>query len=190
MSTRFHIRPASVFAGDGRRLLTYFDSQLSWLQSTGSGAQWGSTPFSNNQDKQAKYLAKVERSEACMGQQTLSHDWVRVYIAEAEVLPDEVLNEIRSLARENGESGKMRVPVAAMILEGSYEDYVREILPEQDEQDPFVFMTYLLSDRRVGSVGKGAGAALITHAKDKAGELGVKRLCSDCWRGNDRKLVR
>ncbi|KAE8220948.1 hypothetical protein CF319_g5607 [Tilletia indica] len=41
------IRPASLERGDDHFVLTAFDSALPYLASIGSGAQWGSTPFTS-----------------------------------------------------------------------------------------------------------------------------------------------
>lgn len=191
MATRpFRIRPASIAAGDDKGLIEMFDSQLPWLATVGSGDQWGSTPFSDSGRHQTKYRTKVEQSEACTNQTSLHPDWVRAYVAEVEVATSELSPEIRELVGEDSEDGNVRVPVAAMVLEAKSADYVQEVLPEQDEEDPFVYMSYLLSDRRTASINKGAGAALIAHAKEEVMRLGVRRICLDCWRGNDRKLVR
>ena len=114
---------------------------------------------------------------------------MRAYIAEAEVTEDELTPEQRELAHQVSD-GKFRIPVAGMILSAESMEYVRDILPKQDEQDPFVYLAYLLSDRRARPIGKGAGAALIRHAQEEARRLGINRICGDCWRGNERRLVK
>ena len=189
MSSAFSIRPATLEARDDKRVLSYFDSQLQWLETVGSGAQWGSTPRGHKEDMKEKYRSKIERSEACIGK-PFGPDWIQAYIMEAEVDVDSVNAELRQLATVTGDGRCARVPVAAMILQAKSADYVRSILPEQDDEDPFVFLHYLLSDRRTSSINKGAGAALIRHAKDETKELGLRRITADCWRGNDRKLVK
>jgi hypothetical protein len=189
MSSTFSIRPATLEAGDDKRVLAYFDSQLQWLETVGSGGQWGSTPRSHKDDMKEKYRGKIERSEACIGK-PFGPNWIQAYIMEAEVDVDSLNAELRQLAKITGDDLRARVPVAAMILEAKSADYVRSILPEQDDEDPFVFLQYLLSDRRTSSINKGAGAALIRHAKEEAKKLDLRRICADCWRGNDRKLVK
>ncbi|KAK3710987.1 hypothetical protein LTR37_010008 [Vermiconidia calcicola] len=185
----FHIRPGSVAAGDPERLLDNFDSQLPWLATKGSGGQWGSTRRGDKADKQEEYRAKVKRSETYVDQ-PLSQDWIRTYIAEVEARAEDLDPEIRKLSSTEVDGrGQVRVPVAGMVLDAKSADYVRSILPERDEEDPFVYLHYLLSDRRTSSIGKGAGAALIAHAKEELRKLGVERMCCDCWRGNDRRLV-
>ena len=174
--------------GDGERLLENFDSQLAWLKSVGSGEQWGSE--SRNTDEYlVKYRKKVERSEACENA-PFSPDWIRAYVAEVEASTKDLSHELLEHISADTSAASTRVPVAAMILEAKSADYVRPILPEENEKDPFVFLHYLLSDRKTGKLSKGAGAALIKHARHETKKLGLKRLCADCWRGNDRKLVK
>ena len=182
-----HIRPASSAADDGLRLLHNFDSQLPWLATVGSSEQWGSSPRSAEEELRAKYRAKVEKSEI-EWDRPFSKDWTRAYIAEVEVAEEDVTAELRELTAQ-GTKGNLRLPVAAMILAGESMEYVRSILPAQDENDPFVYLAYLLSDRRTRPMGKGAGAELISYAKEETNKLGLNRICTDCWRGNDRKLV-
>ncbi|EXJ93151.1 hypothetical protein A1O3_01708 [Capronia epimyces CBS 606.96] len=184
------IRPASTATDDGLRLLRNFDSQLPFLSSIGSSAQWGSSSRSDQEDQRAKYRGKVESSERGWDH-AWSRDWVRAYIAEVEIKREDLSSELLELATDTSESttAAVRLPVAGMILQGQSADYVRDIVPENDDNDPFIYVLYLLSDRRTAPHGKGAGAALISHAKDEARKLGIRRLCLDCWRGNDNRLV-
>ncbi|KAI4208897.1 MAG: hypothetical protein LQ351_008109 [Letrouitia transgressa] len=182
-----HIRPASTATDDGLRLLRNFDSQLPWLSSIGSSAQWGSSPRTEQEDQRAKYRSKVESSERGWND-PWSRDWVRAYIAEVEIKREDLSSELLELAIESTNDA-VRLPVAGMILQGQSTEYVRSIVPENDDNDPFLYLLYLLNDRRTAPHGKGAGAALISHAKHEAWKLGLKRLCVDCWRGNDNKLV-
>lgn len=186
-----HIRPATLAAEDSKRLLEFVDSQLPWLATVGSGAQWGSESR-NNEESQAKYRSKVKRSEAQMDQ-PFSPDWIRVYIADAEVEASHLTPELKPLAVGSSsatQDGYVRIPVAAMVLDSKSSDYLRSVLPEQDAGDPFLFLHYLTTDRRTGSMSKGAGSTLIKLAKEEAKKLGLGRMCADCWSGNDRKLVR
>ncbi|EXJ80120.1 hypothetical protein A1O1_08262 [Capronia coronata CBS 617.96] len=182
-----YIRPASTATDDGLRLLQNFDSQLPWLSSIGSSAQWGGSSRSEQEDQRAKYRSKVESSERGWNN-PWSRDWVRAYIAEVEMKREDLSSELLELAIESPNDA-VRLPVAGMILQGQSAEYARDILPENDDNDPFIYLLYLLSDRRTAPYGKGAGAALISHAKDEARNLGLRRICLDCWRGNDNKLV-
>ena len=198
MSSSISIRPASIATDDGLRLIRNFDSQLSWLSSIGSSAQWG-TSSRSDPNTRAKYRGKVESSERGWNN-PWSRDWIRAYIAEVEINKREDLSSeqleraiIDSSTNDDNDddhhNAVVRLPVAGMILEGRSGEYVRSILPENDDNDPFVYLLYLLSDRTTAPYGKGAGAALIAHAKDEARKLGIGRICADCWRGNDNKLV-
>ena len=189
MAPTFYIRPASLAARDNERLLAFFDSQLQWLETIGSHAQWRSSPRGDKEPFQKKFHSKIQRSEARIGKPYKS-DWNRAYILEAEVDADSLSAELRQLSEPPNENGRARVPVAGMILESKSADYVRSVLPEKDDDDPFIFLDYLLSDRRTSSINKGAGAFLINHAKDEARQLGIRRITLDCWAGNHRKLVR
>lgn len=88
------------------------------------------------------------------------------------------------------EKGQMNVPVAALVLEGKSPEYVRSVLAQQDSAQPFVYLAYLISDSGAGDAAKGVGSFLIGLAKEEVRRLGLRRLCLDCWSGNDRKLVR
>lgn len=182
-----YIRPASTATDDALRLLRNFDSQLPWLSSIGSTAQWGSSPRSNQEDARAKYRGKVESSERGWND-PWSRDWVKAYIAEVEMKREDLSSELLELAIESTNDA-VRLPVAGMVLQGQSSEYVRGIVPENDNDDPFIYLLYLMSDRRTAPHGKGAGAALISHAKDEARKLGIRRLCLDCWSGNDHKLI-
>lgn len=184
----FHIRPATVAAEDHIRMLAFFDSQLTWLASKGSEGQWGTESRSTDEYK-AKYRDKISRGEA-QRDKSFSRDWIWTDILEAEVEADSLSAEFRELAGETAEVGTVRVPVAALMLDGKAAEYVHSVLPEQDEKEPFVYLSYLLSDRRTGEISKGAGSFLIEHAKSVVKELGIKRICLDCWRGNGEKLVK
>lgn len=189
MSTKFSIRPATLEAGDDKRVLSYFDSQLQWLETVGSGAQWGSTPRGQEDKYQEKYRRKISQSEACIGK-PFGPEWTQTYIMEAEVDLNSLSTELRQLAEGTGDDQRARLPVAALVLDSKAADYVHSILPQQDDKDPFVFISYLISDRKATPFNRGAGAALINYANDETIRLGLKRICLDCWRGNDRKLVK
>ncbi|TKX21331.1 acetyltransferase-like protein 16 [Elsinoe australis] len=186
----FNVRPASTAKNDGPRLLRNFDSQLAWLAAKGSSEQWGTTSRTNPETL-AKYRKKVENSEAGMNQ-PWTKDSTRAWVVEttvskgqldanaAEVLDDDAVED---------EGGMVQLPVAAVVIEGKAVDYVSSILPEQDEKDPFVYIHYVLTDRRAGELSRGAGAFALKYAIDRAKELGFKRVCLDCWSGNGGRLI-
>ena len=187
--TKHHIRPASSALQDGARILAFTDSQLSHLSRIGSAEQWGTESISANPASQEKYKTLISRSEE---PQSWGTSWVNVSILEVEVEPQSLPDEVKSLVTiytaEDGES--CRLPIAAMVLEGHSSDYTRPVIAEQDEADPFVYVRYLVTDRRVGDFSKGSGQMLLAHAEAVARSLGVGRLTLDGWSGNGEVLVR
>jgi hypothetical protein len=164
--TSITIRPATMAASDHELLVDFQESQISWLSTVGSGGQWGTqSARQKNPTISEKTRLWIERSEK---QAQWSSDWCRAFVAEAG----------------------SNTPVAGLVLDSKAPAYVHDVLPEQDENDPFVYLAYLLSNRNAGEKSKGSGAALITFAKDQVRDAGLKRICLDCYRGNDRKLVK
>lgn len=162
----FTIRPATVVNSDHELLVDFQESQISWLCTVGSGEQWGTKSIREaNPAASERTRTWVEKSER---DTQWGSDWCRAFVAEAS----------------NG------VPVAGLVLDSKAPAYVRSVLSEQDESDPFVYLAYLISNRHAGEERKGAASALIEFAKDQVRSIGLKRICLDCWRGNDRKLVR
>ena len=160
------IRPATIAASDHELFVDFQDSQISWLSTVGSADQWGTKSIREvNPTATERTRSWIERSEQ---NAQWSGDWCQAFVAEAS----------------NG------VPVAGLVLDSKAPAYVRSVLPEQDENDPFVYLAYLISNRRAGEERKGAAAALIALAKDQVHSVGLNHMCLDCWRGNDRKLVR
>ncbi|EME45704.1 hypothetical protein DOTSEDRAFT_62184 [Dothistroma septosporum NZE10] len=179
--SKFSIRPASIQREDDDLFLNLWDSQLPWLAEIGSDGQWGSRSIREARpeagDKVRNWITQGERRESW------GADWCRAFVAEIEA-PQNLGTETR------GDSMRpTSVPVAAISLEAKPAAYIKSILPRQDEIDPFVYIGFLMSNRTAGELSKGAGAALIEHAKYKSASCGIRRLCLDCFRGNNRKLV-
>lgn len=188
MVPKYHIRPASSAQEDGKKILEFTDSQLPYLASIGSAEQWGSASVSVRDAAQQKYKRLVERSEE---EQTWGTDWIKIFILDVEVEYDDLTDDLRRLVPSRGQESKHAVlPVAAMILEGRSSDYTRPVLPEQDANDPFLYVRYLVTDRRVGRLSKGSGQKLLEYADEVAKSLGVDRLCLDGWNGNNYLLVK
>lgn len=189
MPPKYHIRPASSAHEDGKKILEFTDSQLPYLAKIGSAGQWGSASVSVRDAAQQKYKRLVERSEE---EQIWGADWIKIFVLDVEVENDDGLSdEVRGLVTSRDrESRHVTLPVAAMILEGRSSDYTRAVLPEQDAKDPFVYVRYLVTDRRVGKLSKGSGQKLLEYADEVAKSLGIGRLCLDGWNGNDYLLVK
>lgn len=167
MSTSaFIIRPAARESSDAELLIGFKDSQISWLSAVGSIGQWGTQPSRESNPSILERCNRwVEKSEQ---RAEWGSEWCRAFVAEAS-------------------SG---TPVAGLVLAAESPAVTRAILPEQDEKDPFVYLAYLISNREAGGEEKGAGAALVAFAKEETRRAGLKRICLDCWAGNDRKLVK
>lgn len=188
MTARHHIRPASSALEDGKRILAFSDSQLAYLDKMGSGDQWGTESISASDASQEKYKRLVQRSEET---QTWGVDWIQIFVLEVAVDSTVLSDDLKYLLPHHEPlEERTKLPVAAMILEGRCSDYTRPVLAEQDERDPFVYVRYLVTDRRVGSFSKGSGQKLLDHADEVARSLGIGRLCLDGWNGNDALLVR
>lgn len=188
MVPKYHIRPASSAQEDGRKILEFTDSQLPYLASIGSAEQWGSASVSVRDAAQQKYKRLVERSEE---EQTWGTDWIKIFILDVEAENDELPGDVRSLViSRDQDSRHVVLPVAAIILEGRSSDYTRPVLPEQDVQDPFLYVRYLVTDRRAGRLSKGSGQRLLEYADEVARSQGVGRLCLDGWNGNNYLLVK
>lgn len=184
----FQIRAATLAAGDDKRLVAFIDSQLPWLASQGSHDQWGEQEGAKDAEVLERYRETVRRSESSTDQ-SLGSNWCQASIAEADVPAGDLSAEQTCFMREAVDGESCGVPVGGMILEGKPAPYVSSQLLAQDDKAPFIYMKTLVSDRRLPSFSKGVGAALIAHARTVAAQLGVRRICCDCWRGNYRKLV-
>lgn len=188
MALKHHIRPASSRLEDGERFLNFCDTQLPHLAQIGSEGQWGTESLAASGKSQEKYRKLVEQSEKDLPWGT---DWIKFCFldieADASTLSDDVPP---SMVLHDPQQQCPRVPVAAMILEGRSPHYVRPVIPEQDDQDPFLYVRFLVSNRAVGSLSKGAGKMLLDHAENTAKSLPVHRICLDAWNGNGRMLVK
>lgn len=190
---------------DAQLLLRFFDSALPYLASIGSGAQWGSERFSSRPTSVARIANFIALSDAThAGGVPFAHsDWCKAFVAERRLSRDEAEQpHVRALLDEAGQGqGKRQrqeqehsdgiwLPFAAMLLCSRPCDYLASIWPGQDDADPFVFLRYLISDHRAGALSKGAAGSLLTLARKEAEALGIRRICGDCWNGNERKLVK
>ncbi|EPS38619.1 hypothetical protein H072_7614 [Dactylellina haptotyla CBS 200.50] len=197
-SPTFKFRPATLSNGDDRWFVEAWDSTFPFLSSVGSNSQWTELP-SSQPARVEKVRGMVSDSDATCAKEadgfTVTgappEGWAKAFVAEVEIerrkIPD-ALNEKYSL--DGGEPEDLvTVPVGAMVLHGKSADYVRSVIPEQDEVEPFLYLLFLVADHRAGVYAKGSGAALIALAKEEVKKMGLRRLCGDCWRGNDGKLV-
>ncbi|KAK6504491.1 hypothetical protein TWF506_002686 [Arthrobotrys conoides] len=195
----FKFRPATLAAGDDRWFVEAWDSTLPYLASIGSTSQWQYIP-SNIPGAVSKVKKMVEDSDICAKKYPIASpkilsgngvpplDWDKAYVAEIDVKKEDVPIALADkYSNEHGET--VTIPVGAMVLMARSPEYVRAVIPEQDENDPFIYLSFLMTDHRAGGLAKGSGSALLSIAKEEVKSLGLKRLCGDCWRGNGRRLV-
>lgn len=180
----FRIRDAvpSPSNADAQFITSAFDSCIPHLATIGSASQWGTTPLSSARpdfiNRHITAIADAEKYGL-----TRSGSPVRVLIAEG-ILP-------------NGDY----IPVGAATLRGGYfskylfeQKHLEEIISKAlaGERGGFMFLEILVTDftETTKACRKGAGAALVKHAKGWAKELGLGVMYVDCWSGNDGKLVK
>jgi hypothetical protein len=179
----FTVRPANLENSDHELLVDFMDSQIPWLSTIGSGGQWGTQSVRKSRPNLSEKATDfVQRSQNDAG---WGEEWCRAFIAEAASSSHE-----SDTPPDDRENPQCTTPVAGLVLTAASPDYVRSVLPRQDAAHPFVYLTYLMTDRHAGRLAaKGAGAFLIAVAKEQVRRLGLDRLCLDCWSGNGRKLV-
>ncbi|KAI0392082.1 acetyltransferase [Xylariaceae sp. FL0594] len=200
---KFHIRGLTPGPDDIRFMAEAYDSTLPHLAASGSGEQWGTTPFSERADKDEK-LKTFE--QARQFQETGQGDrHIRIFIAEVEVevevpsslheLPSSV--RVRTDNNDNDNNKKQFLAVGSvMISRGIFPSYMRlqfdrhpavkEALLEG--KDDYVYLEGLITDFRTGPWRKGAGSALIAHCREYCRENGIKTIYLDGYSGNDRVL--
>ncbi|KAK6505868.1 hypothetical protein TWF481_007758 [Arthrobotrys musiformis] len=194
----FKFRAATLAAGDERWFVEAWDSTLPYLAAIGSTNQWQYIPSNlpGAVDKVKKMVADSDisaekypvSSPAILEGGIPPPDWARAYVASIDVkkedIPIALADKYSSVDKD-----VVSIPVGAMILQGKSSEYVRSVIPEQDEKEPFIYLLFLMTDHRAGAFAKGSGSALLGIAKEEVKNLGLKRLCGDCWRGNGRRLV-
>ncbi|GAP84564.1 putative kinesin motor domain-containing protein [Rosellinia necatrix] len=188
----FHVRGVGEVLEDGQFILGAFDASLHQLAAIGSGGQWGSTPFSERPDT----WERIKIEQAKRYQSTGEGEPVRIFIVEAEVPPAAVDELPPSVRIRTDEAGRRLLAVGSVMLShGMYPHYLgphfdkEPIKKELDGTSAYVYLEALITDYRAGPWRKGAGAALIEHARRYCLEKSLHILYGDCYAGNDRKLV-
>ncbi|KAK6532613.1 hypothetical protein TWF281_006795 [Arthrobotrys megalospora] len=196
--TNFKFRPATLAEGDDRWFVEAWDSTLPYLASIGSTSQWRYIP-SSQPGAVDRVQTMVAKSDASAGKHPtvspevlengrLPLDWCKAYVASIDIKREDIPAALKEKYL-SVQGDIVTIPVGAMVLDSKSPEYVRSVIPEQDDKEPFVFLAFLMTDHRAGAFAKGSGSALLTVAKEEVKRLGLERLCGDCWRGNDRRLV-
>ncbi|OJD13746.1 hypothetical protein AJ78_05824 [Emergomyces pasteurianus Ep9510] len=180
---------------DVEHILAAFDSTLPHLEAKGSGQQWGSQPLSERPG--SKVLMQTAVKDSLEYQVTGDGKYVEVFITEVEVDPADPANQAEADAVfRTSEDGKRFVQTGAMVTTTAFSHYLNDkeemksILEEAEREKKFIYLSALVSDYRAGPLRKGAGAALIEHAKHRARKLGKKTIFLDCFGGNGGHLVK
>ncbi|KAF2173501.1 hypothetical protein M409DRAFT_15782 [Zasmidium cellare ATCC 36951] len=121
MPNTFHIRPASNDREDGRRILEFVDSQLPYLQSLGSEAQWGLEPFGDDERTQEGYKDIITNSEETEKGKPWDRDSTKAFIAEIEIPCKKITPQLEKLLSPQdpaGSDGAVRLRVASMFIDG------------------------------------------------------------------------
>ncbi|WPG99796.1 Hypothetical protein R9X50_00261500 [Acrodontium crateriforme] len=184
--TIFTIRPAKTEYNDAERLVAFFNSQVDFLPTIGSTDQWTEYVDATRAKRVHEWVTNSELHEC----REFNGQYTRAFIAEVKISAENDSAEMVKLARPDEATQSLWLPVAGLVLEGKSPEYVRSILPEQDDHRPFIYLSYLISDQRTNKLAKGAGSALIAHAREQVKKAGLDRLCVDCYAGNNKKLTK
>ncbi|KAF4834475.1 hypothetical protein CGCTS75_v003462 [Colletotrichum tropicale] len=190
------IRDASTAEDDVAFIVAAFDSTLAPLAALGSGAMWGSTPFSQKDGFVEETIKDVQTSERYQATGE-GEEALRIFVAEVELEDGtEAGAGVGLRCREAGD-GRRYLPVGmAMVREewvpGHVKNHfhVEKIREALEGRKDFVYVDVLISDFRTGGLRKGAGEALLGRAGKYAVEKGMKEVYIDAWAGNGGGLVR
>ncbi|KAJ0109501.1 hypothetical protein J7T55_000427 [Diaporthe amygdali] len=192
-TNKFHIREVCQNPTDGDFIVAAFDSALPHLASSGSGDQWGSTPFSERADYRQRIHDSVPLSEASrLNQEASEHG--RLFIAEVETDNGSDLQGLSSRVDDHG--NRFLSVGAAFVRENWWAGYLKAhnstkpIYENAKTEGTFCYVEMLISDFRTGTARKGAGAALLQRARAYSISRGAKALYLDCWAGNGGTLVK
>lgn len=178
---KFHIRDAEAEKQDAQFILAAFDSSLPHLNATGSERQWGTEPLSAHPSFPGTITSAVEDAETY--RRTGEGNLVEVRVAEVDAKPGEF---------PHVEGARMRVG-GIVVKDGWWPAYVakdEDMAGKIEGVENWACVYVLISDFRAGAKRKGAGAALVAEAAERARARGKGTLFVDCWAGNGRKLVR
>ncbi|SPO23528.1 uncharacterized protein UTRI_02207 [Ustilago trichophora] len=156
-----------------------FDSALSYLASIGSEAQWGTVPFSEKPKVRQSFDEYVRKSY------DLNTTSQGVPASHGQSWQHLTLYEVQT------EEGKWR-RVAAQGVSTSFPDYVPEKLAAKEvkESSDYLYLNYLIADRRTGDLAKGAASQLVAFALQEGKARGKSFFYGDCWRGNNDGLIK
>jgi hypothetical protein len=199
MSTppQFLVRDAGTEEGDGPFIISAFDSALPFLESIGSHEQWGSTPFSHRAGWAEETLQQIKDAERSRLTGAGDKDALRMFIVEREWPAEAESAEILDAGQVHSRvavDGRRFLSVGFAFFR---EDWVPPSVTSQRhlqigdaERRSLVYLEVIITDSRVGSLRRGAGAALIRGIRDYGRSRQKKAFYVDGWAGNERKLIK
>jgi hypothetical protein len=188
----FNIRDASL-AKDKDFIICVFDASLPYLESIGSQAQWGSTPFSQQPGWIAETQGQIQESERNSISNTT--DALRILVLEVEATKLDVHDiDCKDMHSRTEDDGRCFVAVGFAFVRGNWlPDYLHaSIIAKVDQAhlDETLYIEVIVSDSRMKDRFRGIGAALLREVRKWGDSRGKKTLYLDGWAGNGRKLIR
>ncbi|KAF3047175.1 hypothetical protein E8E12_011550 [Didymella heteroderae] len=195
---QFSLRPAGL-PGDDSFITSVFDSSIPYLKSIGSGAQWGSVPFSERPgwiEETQRQIRDSQRSQIEDQETQHGADALRILILEVEA---QHVNEAIS-SRHAGvharveQAGKCYVAVGfAFVRENWLPSYLPDAVVSRAgllAREQGLYVEVMVTDVRTKSLCPGAGAALLRELREYGRARGKKAVYLDGWAGNGGRLIR
>lgn len=189
---QFSLRDATLIQDDAF-IISVFDASLQFLESVGSQAQWGSTPFSHRPGWDSETQSQIRESEQSAASNITNA--LRILILEVEVTQRAVkaLNA-KDVHVRIADNGRCHVAVGFAFVRGNWlPKYLPEAAVEQAGrvgQEESLYVEVMVSDNRVKDRYSGVGATLLRKVRQWGHSRGKKVLYLDGWAGNERKLIR
>ena len=190
---KFSIRDAGLAEGDDSFVISVFDASLPYLESIGSLAQWGSTPFSQRPGWVGETQRQVRESERSRISGTT--DALRILIVEAELVEQaSAALDLKNMHSRVSDDGRFFVSLGFAFVRGNwFPTYLpAATVPQvaQPELEESLYVEVMVSDNRAKDLFGGVGTALLQGVQDYGRSRGKKALYLDGWAGNERKLIR
>lgn len=189
---QFSLRDATLVQ-DEAFIISVFDASLPFLESVGSQAQWGSTPFSHRPGWDTETQTQIQESEQNAASNTT--DALRILILEVEVTQHAIKAiDTKNVHMRTTEDGYCHVAVGFAFVRGNWlPKYLPEVAVEQAGHVPreeSLYVEVMVSDSRVKDRFRGVGATLLREVRQWGRSREKKVLYLDGWAGNERKLIR
>jgi hypothetical protein len=186
---QFSIRDAGLVKGDNTFIISAFDASIPYLQSIGSQARWGSTPFSQLPGWAEETQKQIRESNDTTGA-------LHILILEAELLREQASAAFdpKDMHSRVSDDGRRFVSVGfAFVRENWFPSYLPAAAVPQAQQlrlEDNLYVEVMVSDARTKHSFRGGGAALLQELQNYGRSREKKALYLDGWAGNERKLIR